>query len=256
MQDCTKHLLKKDCSICFFSLSAILFLLPVWLFVILALKLESRGPVMYFSLRVGANYRVFKFYKFRTMYVDAYKKIQEISALNGYLRGRTNHLRATDSLPLLCLECRQTGRPCSQRLYADKHVWCEKTYRAAQSADSTFLKIKNDPRVTRVGRVLRNTSLDELPQLFNVLRGDMSIVGNRPLPLYEAEKLTVDKWAIRFMTAAGITGLWQVVKREKSGLSEEERLQLDSEYARNHSMLNDLLILYKTFPALWQKENV
>ncbi len=81
---------------------------------------------------------------------------------------------------------------------------------------NSFIKIKNDPRVTRVGKFLRNTSLDEVPQLFNVLRGDMSIVGNRPLPLYEAEKLTTDEDAQRFMTAAGITGLWQVKERGTS----------------------------------------
>ena len=240
----------------FFSLLAILFLLPLWLLVIMALKLESRGPVMYYSLRVGANYRVFKFYKFRSMYVNADKKIKEISALNGYNQGKIDHMPTASGLPLLCPECTGQGTPCRQRLYADKLVWCEKTYRVAQNTNRAFFKIKNDPRVTGTGRFLRNTSLDELPQLFNVLRGDMSIVGNRPLPLYEAEKLTVDKWAIRFMTAAGITGLWQVVKRGKGELSEEERLHLDSAYARNHSALNDLQILCKTLGALWQKENV
>jgi len=84
----------------------------------------------------------------------------------------------------------------------------------------------------------------------------MSIVGNRPLPLYEAEKLTTDKYALRFAAPAGITGLWQVEKRGKGDMSEEERLMLDNTYAQNHSMVNDLKLIFKTIPALLQKENV
>ena len=237
-----------------FSLLSIFMLLPVWLLIVLILKLESRGPVVYYSLRVGANYKIFKFYKFRSMYADADKRIKEISALNQYNLS-TPAAIAGSGQPVLCAACSQAGTPCRQRLYADKYVWCEKTYRLAENANGAFFKLRNDPRVTCVGRLLRKTSMDELPQLFNVLRGDMSIVGNRPLPLYEAEKLTVDKWAIRFMTPAGMTGLWQVVKRGKTDLSEEQRLQLDSEYARNHSLLNDLQIICKTIPALLQKEH-
>jgi lipopolysaccharide/colanic/teichoic acid biosynthesis glycosyltransferase len=118
---------------------------------------------------------------------------------------------------------------------------------------SVFYKIKNDPRVTRLGQFLRDTSLDELPQLFNVLKGDMSLVGNRPLPLYEAEKLTKDQIAWRFLAPAGITGLWQVTKRGKDNMSEEERIQLDMEYAMKNSFLYDLKILFSTIPALLQK---
>ncbi len=120
-------------------------------------------------------------------------------------------------------------------------------------SNSVFFKIKDDPRITRVGNFLRNTSLDELPQLINVLKGDMSIVGNRPLPLYEAQMLTKDHAAMRFMAPAGITGLWQVTKRGKKDLSEDERIELDIEYATNHSLKNDLLIVVKTIPALSQE---
>jgi lipopolysaccharide/colanic/teichoic acid biosynthesis glycosyltransferase len=119
-----------------------------------------------------------------------------------------------------------------------------------------FFKIKNDPRVTRFGAFLRNTSLDELPQLFNVLIGDMSIVGNRPLPLYEAAVLTTDEWAERFMAPAGITGLWQVTKRGSEEMSAEERLALDIKYARNNNFRTDFWIMLQTPSALIQKANV
>jgi lipopolysaccharide/colanic/teichoic acid biosynthesis glycosyltransferase len=85
----------------------------------------------------------------------------------------------------------------------------------------------------------------------------MSIVGNRPLPLYEAEKLTTDQFALRFMAPAGITGLWQVTNRGLSGhMSVEERMELDNEYAKNSSFLYDIKIILRTIPALFQKENV
>jgi lipopolysaccharide/colanic/teichoic acid biosynthesis glycosyltransferase len=122
--------------------------------------------------------------------------------------------------------------------------------------EAVFFKIKNDPRVTRFGEFLRKTSMDELPQLINVLKGDMSLVGNRPLPLYEAEKLTRDNIAWRFLAPAGITGLWQVTKRGKENMSPEERIQLDMEYAMRNSFLFDLKILFMTIPALLQKERV
>ena len=119
-----------------------------------------------------------------------------------------------------------------------------------------FFKLKNDPRITKFGKFLRNSSLDELPQLFNVLRGDMSIVGNRPLPLYEAATLTTAAWAERFMAPAGITGLWQVSKRGKADMSNEERIQLDIDYARSRNILTDFKILIRTPGALLQKANV
>ena len=119
-----------------------------------------------------------------------------------------------------------------------------------------FFKIVGDPRVTRFGNLLRNTSLDELPQLINVLKGDMSIVGNRPLPLYEAATLTTNEWAERFMAPAGITGLWQIKKRGRADMSAQERIHLDISYARRSNLVYDLWILANTPGALIQKTDV
>jgi lipopolysaccharide/colanic/teichoic acid biosynthesis glycosyltransferase len=121
---------------------------------------------------------------------------------------------------------------------------------------SAFVKFTNDPRVTKVGRFLRKTSIDELPQLVNVLIGDMSLVGNRPLPLYEAEQLTTNEWSTRFLGPAGLTGLWQISKRGQKDMSDQERKELDNYYASNYSIFLDLKIILKTIPALIQKESV
>ena len=120
----------------------------------------------------------------------------------------------------------------------------------------SFSKFQDDPRVTSIGKFLRKTSLDELPQLLNVLRGDMSIIGNRPLPLYEAEQLTTDRNSRRFIAPAGLTGLWQVSKRGKKDMSVKDRIDLDLEYASNHSLIMDIEIVVKTLPAMIQEESV
>jgi len=129
-------------------------------------------------------------------------------------------------------------------------------YGAEESNGPAFVKLQNDPRVTRVGKFIRKTSIDELPQLINVLKGDMSIVGNRPLPLYEADLLTKDEWSTRFIAPSGLTGLWQISKRGKSNMSTEERIKLDIDYAKDYSVMMDLKILMKTLPAMIQEEQV
>jgi lipopolysaccharide/colanic/teichoic acid biosynthesis glycosyltransferase len=193
------------------SASALLILLPVCLVIAVIIKLESKGPIFYISKRAGTGYKIFNFFKFRTMRQGADAELTKLAHLNQY---------------------------------------------GENSKNGVFFKIKDDPRITRFGQFLRNTSLDEIPQLFNVLRGDMSLVGNRPLPLYEAEKLTKDQIAWRFLAPAGITGLWQITKRGKDNMSPDERIALDMEYAMKNSFWLDMKILLSTFPALLQKEKV
>lgn len=236
--------------------SALLLLAPFLLVLAALIKLESRGPVFYYSYRVGAGYKIFKFWKLRSMCSGADQLLDSIKNLNQY----QTEAAATEpetAFTGLCASCAAAGSRCQQQLVNERgQLICEQQYRDQQKAPA-FIKIANDPRVTRLGRFLRNTSIDELPQLYNVLRGDMSLVGNRPLPLYEAEKLLTDAHSWRFIAPAGITGLWQVTRRGKGGnMSEEERKALDVEYARGFSMKKDLEIILKTIPALFQKENV
>ncbi|WP_158827180.1 sugar transferase [Mucilaginibacter lacusdianchii] len=248
----------------FFSGLALLMLSPFFLIIYIMIKLESKGPAFYYSLRVGTGYQVFKFYKFRSMYVNADQRLKDLKHLNQYDVDAAKdkekdkvEKQVVENTSHLCAECMSAGK-CQFPIYADKVHWCEKEYmdNKKSSSGSAFFKIKNDPRITKIGNFIRNTSIDELPQLWNVFIGDMSIVGNRPLPLYEAEKLTTDKYALRFHAPAGITGLWQVEKRGKGDMSEEERLMLDNVYAQNHSLTNDVKLILKTIPALLQKENV
>jgi len=197
----------------FISCSMLLVLSPIMLAIVIAIKLGSKGPVIYKSKRVGTGYKVFNFYKFRSMRTDADKLLIELSTQNQYAN--------------------EDG-----------------------GTKAAFVKIKDDPRVTKLGKFLRNSSLDELPQLFNILLGNMSLVGNRPLPVYEAEMLTSNEWSMRFLGPAGLTGLWQITKRGKLEMSERERKKLDNFYAQNYSFWLDLKILVKTVPAVFQKEKV
>lgn len=129
-------------------------------------------------------------------------------------------------------------------------------YSDSGNGKQVFIKFASDPRITKFGQFLRNTSLDEIPQLINVLKGDMSLVGNRPLELYEAVSFTKDEWVERFLAPAGITGLWQITKRGQKDMTVHERINLDINYANKNSFLYDLWILIKTPRALIQKENV
>ncbi len=238
-----------------FASVALLCLLPLLIIIALLIKLESKGPAFYFSYRVGAGYKIFKFWKFRSMKVNADTLLDSLKGQNQY----SQPLATAEEVSLQCEACQAGTQTCSSILYDEKgNPICEKIYKEIkkQKASPAFLKIKDDPRITRIGHFIRNTSIDELPQLYNVLIGDMSIVGNRPLPLYEGEKLTTDQFATRFNAPAGITGLWQVSKRGRGQMSEEERIELDNEYARNYSFMYDIKLILRTIPALFQKENV
>ncbi len=242
------------------SAVAIVILSPIFLIAAIAIKLESKGPIVYKSKRVGTGYRIFDFYKFRSMYTGSELKLKELSHLNQYNKsddkGQTQ-IEGAEACPRCALL--PEGKHCSPVLYIGGGEICEYWYNVLRKRGkiSTFIKIENDPRITKVGKIIRNTSIDELPQLFNVLEGAMSIVGNRPLPLYEAELLTSDDWGARFLAPAGITGLWQVKLRGKGGvMSEEERKALDNKYAETYSFLGDMGLILSTIPALFQKQNV
>ena len=208
---CTKCVFKRTLDIVLSS-AILLSISPILLIIAIAIRIESKGSVIYTSKRAGRGYKVFDFFKFRTMYTGADLQRAQMEHLNQYKNGSVD--------------------------------------------GPVFFKVSNDPRITKVGLFLRNTSLDELPQLVNVLLGDMSLVGNRPLPLYEAASLTTDEWAKRFMAPAGITGLWQIKKRGKSDMSVEERINLDIDYAEKNNFMYDLWIMANTPTALVQKSNV
>jgi len=235
------------------STTALLFLSPLLLIIAVLIKLDSRGPIIYKSKRAGTGYQIFLLYKFRTMYVDAEERLKELKHLNLYAKATAEVLQEKQETTATAHGPARNGIT----LYSDHGKIYEDEYiQEKVKTEDKFFKLVNDPRITKVGLFLRNTSLDELPQLFNVLKGEMSLVGNRPLPLYEAELLTTDAWAERFLAPAGLTGLWQVTKRGQADMSEEERIQLDNIYARNCSFWEDIKIILKTFPALLQKESV
>ena len=204
IQKVENYLIKRIFDILISSVVLIL-LSPLFLIIAIAVKLESEGPIFYIAKRAGRGFKVFDFYKFRTMQVGTDKRLEELSLLQQTKKG------------------------------------------------PVFFKINNDPCITKVGGFLRNTSLDELPQLINVLLGDMSLVGNRPLPLYEAVALTTDDWAERFMAPAGMTGLWQIKKHGQDQMSVEERINLDIAYANRNNFMYDLWIMANTPTALMQK---
>ncbi len=241
-----------------FSLLALVFFSPLLLLVGLMIKLESKGPVVYSQRRVGTGYDIFTFYKFRTMVNDADKKLSRLSGLNEYLieERKEYHLgngfRFSD-----CPDCKRLKKACSPLLFIDGVEICENQYLRLRKLDllqNTFFKMKDDPRITNIGRFLRQFHFDEIPQFYNVLRGDMSVVGNRPLPLYEAEHLTTDEWSYRFMAPAGITGLWQIRSTEVH--NPEERIALDNQYAMIANSWTDFKIVLKTIITFFNFKRV
>ena len=177
---------------------------PVWVLIALLIKFDSKGPVFYAQERVGMDGRIFLVYKFRTMRVDADSEIH--------------------------------------REYQRKFIAGQPEANVGDDKQPAY-KLRNDPRVTRVGRILRRLSLDEVPQLFNVLRGDMSVVGPRPPIPYEVEAYEL-RHRKRLDMKPGLTGLWQVSGRNR--LPFEEMVKLDLFYIENWSLLSDLKIILRT----------
>lgn len=177
---------------------ALICLLPLLVLIALSVRLTSPGPVFFVQIRVGRFGRHFRFYKFRSMYMDAEQRKNELLKRN-------------------------------------------------ESAGGVIFKMKNDPRITPVGRILRKTSMDELPQLFNVLLGDMSLVGPRPpLPREVMEYSLEDRK--RLNVIPGLTCLWQISGR--SDIPFARQVELDKEYIHSHGIRKDLVILLKTVPAI------
>ena len=259
----------------FFALIALILTSPIFILTAIAIRLESKGPIIFKSKRVGANYTIFNFLKFRSMYQDAENRLKEVAkeAGNQYAemsKQEENPVEEPANTPanlssdinIMMSIGDNTDMMISDdevMLVGDDFVISETDFskEKKQEIENAFVKIENDPRVTKVGKFIRKYSIDELPQLINILKGDMSVVGNRPLPLYEAEKLTIDTSIDRFMAPAGLTGLWQVEERGKGGMmSAEERKQLDIKYGQTYNFALDMKILFRTFFAFVQKENV
>lgn len=186
-----------------FSILLLVLLSPIFLIVSVLIKFDgSKGKIFFLQKRVGENGRIFEIYKFRSMFPDAEKRLEEIQHLN--------------------------------------------------EIEGNMFKIKKDPRVTNIGRFIRAYSIDELPQIFNVLKGDMSLIGPRPPLVKEYENYSeYDKK--RLSIKPGITGLWQVSGR--NSLSFDEMVALDLKYIREFSFLNDLRITFKTIIVILKKEN-
>ncbi len=240
-----------------FSALALIILFPFLIVIAALIRVESEGPVIYISKRVGSNYRIFNFYKFRSMYKDADKRLKDYLSLNQYNDVDLSAFNIEDDTARIPLNISVNQE--TSLYYSDDDVISEEDFiRDKKSKQkNNFLKFDNDPRITKMGHFIRKFSIDELPQLVNIIRGDMSIVGNRPLPMYEAEQLTTDQYIDRFIGPAGLTGLWQVQKRGDSGkLSPEERKQLDIFYSSNYNFWMDIKIIFKTLTAFVQKENV
>ncbi len=254
-----------------FSGLAIIILSPIFILTAIAIKLESKGPVLFKSKRVGTNYTIFDFLKFRSMYTDAEDRLKDLSKTNNQYVEKEEDVddHKTITAPLgeeaeqdMLNMGMESGMMISDEeimLIGDDFVVAESDFNKQKEEENNnaFVKIENDPRITKVGKFIRKYSIDELPQLFNILKGDMSIVGNRPLPLYEAEKLTADTSIDRFMAPAGLTGLWQVEERGKGGnMSAEERKQLDITYGQTYNFMLDMKIIFRTLFTFIQKENV
>ncbi len=217
-----------------FATLALIVLSPIMGFVALAVRLSSRGPVLYRQTRIGLNGEPFTMLKFRSMKVDSSPTMHHDYSKE-WIYGRTGngngHAPANGHSPSANGAApAATGAP-----------------NGNGNGNGAIHKIEDDPRVTFVGRIIRATSLDELPQFWNVLRGDMSVVGPRPPMPYEVDRYT--EWHKRRLSVPpGITGRWQVSGR--NDISFEEMVNLDVAYIETWRFENDLKIILKTVPAM------
>ncbi len=241
-----------------FSLTALTVLFVPMLVIYIIILFTCKANPIYKQPRVGACYKIFKFWKFRSMYVDADKRIDELKSKNQYQVSEEELREELKNKEDFSLLVGDDGKIGDTILISDDAEILESDYllEKKKNEKNAFVKLESDPRVTPIGRFIRKYSIDELPQLINILKGDMSVVGNRPLPLYEAEKLTGDDHIGRFMAPAGLTGLWQVEKRGDSGaMSPEERIALDIKYGETYSFALDMKIIFRTLTAFVQKSD-
>lgn len=195
-----KNVAKRVFDLCF-SLVLLLLLSPLFVSLAVAIRLSSHGRALYVQPRLGRGGKVFKCYKFRTMYLDADKRLDEILSSNPPL----------------------------------KKEWTQNQ------------KLKNDPRIFSLGKWLRRTSLDELPQFWNVVKGDLSVVGPRPYMIFQRKDL--GPLASKILSVRpGITGLWQTSGR--SHKTYHERILLDAQYIEKRSFSYDLILILKTIPLI------
>ncbi len=183
------------------GVAGLLLLLPLWPFIVVLIKLETPGPILFRQRRVGQDGRIFDCFKFRSMVADAEARKGELELMN--------------------------------------------------EATGAAFKIKDDPRIPGVGRFLRRSSLDEFPQIMNILKGEMTVVGPRPQIPSEVEQHT-PRQALRLRARPGLTCLWQVSGR--SQLDFNEWMELDGEYVRRQSLALDLEILARTLPAVIERK--
>lgn len=228
----------KRCGDLLFSTLFLVALSPLLLLLALLVRLDSPGPAIFRQERMGYDWRrgtlrPFHCYKFRSMYQDCDQTVHQ-QFVRAWVRGTVAEGLAG-----------QAPAGTQSNLWTQSKNWSGSSDPAAPSLQAA--KLAHDPRVTRLGRVLRCTSLDELPQLWNVLKGEMSLVGPRPVPLYEVAEY--EPWHRRRLEATpGITGLWQVMGR--GAVSIEDMVQLDVAYIEHQSLWLDLKLLLLTIPAV------
>jgi lipopolysaccharide/colanic/teichoic acid biosynthesis glycosyltransferase len=239
----------------------LLLALPLCVLIMLAVYLESRGPVLFRQVRIGKDGHPFVCYKFRTMRHASgqqhdliYREIATKWMLGIPLDEAGNDgLEAPSEYGCSVRGSSRDGRmtvthEVPESKQSTSHVtMTEVVTENRPRTNEGVYKFKNDPRVTRVGRILRKTSLDEVPQALNVLRGEMSIVGPRPSLPYEAERYP-ERAVARLSVKPGITGVWQVKGRGR--VSFDGMVEMDLDYVRNNSLLRDLFIVVCTVPAL------